>query len=280
MSKKTVLITGATGYIVSQFLDAFRTRYNLRLLDTRATNREGEPVEGVEVVDLLAAEMDDLTPYFEGVDTVVHSAYVRPPKDADLREEYAYERQNIDLAYRIFQLALETDVRRVVAMSTNQAAKWYENPYFAGERDRITPYEFPKAERYYGWAKAAYESLGFVYACGNYGRKLENIHIRIVAPREIDPHRYDDLPLHRYLRDITGYLSPRDLEQLVRKCVDTPNIDDEEGIPFHIFYGVSNNARTFWSITNARQVVGYNPEDDAEMRFADDIQEIVRRKRS
>ncbi len=280
MSKRRVLIIGATGYIVSHFLDAFRNRYDLRLIDSRPSNRNGESVEGVEIVDLLETEMDELLTYFEGIDTVVHSAYVRPPAQADMRSEYAYERQNVDLAYRILQLSLEAGVRRVVAMSTNQAAKWYERPYFAGKRDRVTPYEYPRAERFYGWAKAAFESLGFVYASGTYGRKLENIHIRIVAPREIESQRYDKLPLHRYLRDITGYLSPRDLEQLVHKCIETPDIDDEHGVPFHIFYGVSNNARTFWSITNARQVVGYEPKDDAEIRFADDIREIVHRRES
>lgn len=49
------------------------------------------------------------------------------------------------------------------------------------------------------------------------------------------------------------------------------SIDDRYGVPFQIFYGVSDNARTFWSITNAREVIGYAPEDDSEVRFADDI---------
>lgn len=58
--------------------------------------------------------------------------------------------------------------------------------------------------------------------------------------------------------------------------MDTPDIEDEFGIPFHIFYGVSNNARTFWSITNARKVIDYQPEDDSEVRFADDIARMLR----
>jgi NAD+ dependent glucose-6-phosphate dehydrogenase len=40
---------------------------------------------------------------------------------------------------------------------------------------------------------------------------------------------------------------------------------------------VSNNARTFWSITNARAVIGYAPEDDSEVRFADDIARMIAR---
>lgn len=44
-----------------------------------------------------------------------------------------------------------------------------------------------------------------------------------------------------------------------------------------IVYGVSNNARTFWSITNARKIIGYAPEDDSEVRFAEDIVRVLGR---
>jgi hypothetical protein len=50
-------------------------------------------------------------------------------------------------------------------------------------------------------------------------------------------------------------------------------------VPFHIFYGVSNNARKFWSITNARRVIGYEPQDDSEIRFAADIARLLHRRR-
>lgn len=48
-------------------------------------------------------------------------------------------------------------------------------------------------------------------------------------------------------------------------------IANEHDIPFQIFYGISDNARKFWSIVNARKVIGYTPEDDAEFRYARDI---------
>ena len=129
----------------------------------------------------------------------------------------------------------------------------------------------PALRERYGWAKATYETLGFVYACGSLGRKLEIVQLRIVAPREIDARTFANRPLAHYLRDITGYISQRDLQQLFRKSIEAPEIADEYGVPFQIFYGVSNNARTFWSITNARKVIGYQPEDDSEERFAEDI---------
>jgi len=270
--RKKILLTGATGYIAGQLLPELRERYDLRLVDVRDADANGVPVPGVEVVDVLNAERSTLEALFAGVDTVVHCGYIRP------RPEFVYEdeRQNIDMMQRVYDVAVASGVRRVVAASTNQAAKWYEQPYYAGLKDRVDPEDYPRPDSFYGWAKAAYESLGFLYACGSLGRKLEVIQIRIVAPREIDANDFDGQPREKYIRDLAGYVSERDLRQLFRKSIDTREIEDEFGVPFHIFYGVSNNARTFWSIVNARKVIDYQPEDDSEIRFADGIARLLR----
>ncbi len=275
MAKLRVLLTGTTGYIAGQVLPAFRERYDLRLIDIRRENKDGQPVEGVEIADLLADDDSKLVPFFAGVDVVVHAAFHRPTGD-DIQSKYDGERRNVDMMQRVYRLALENGVRRVVATSTNQAAKWYEQPYFAKLRDRVGPEDYPRPDSFYGWAKAAYEPLGFVYACGSLGRKLEVIQLRIVVPREIDARLFENQPRERYVRELAGYISERDLQQLYCKSIETPNIEDEHGIPFHIFYGVSNNARTFWSITNARKVIDYQPQDDSEVRFAEDIARLLR----
>ena len=36
-----------------------------------------------------------------------------------------------------------------------------------------------------------------------------------------------------------AYLSARDCSQLFIKSIDTPDIRDEHGIPFQVFYGIS-----------------------------------------
>jgi hypothetical protein len=274
MPKLRVLLTGSTGYIAGQLLSVFRDRYDLRLIDNRRENGAGQPVDGVEVLDLLTASSTELETIFTGVDVVVHSAYHRPD-GSDPQSQYQGERRNIDMMQRVYQMALDHGVRRVVAASTNQAARWYEQPYFAGLRDRVSPEDYPRPDNFYGWAKSAYESLGFLYACGSLGRKLEIIQLRIVVPREIDASKFADLPRYRYVRELAGYISERDLQQLFCKSIETAQINDEYGVPFHIFYGVSNNARTFWSITNARRVIDYQPQDDSEMRFAADIARLM-----
>jgi NAD+ dependent glucose-6-phosphate dehydrogenase len=272
-----VLLTGATGYIAGQLLPAFRERYDLRLIDVRNVDASGNNIEDVEVSDLLSDDDSTLEALFSDVDVVVHCGHFKPDGD-DPRSQYAGERRNVDMMQRVYQLALEGGVRRVVAASTNQAAKWYERPYYAGLKDRVGPEDYPRPDSFYGWAKAAYEPLGFLYACGSLGRKLEVVQIRIVVPREIDATLFEDEPPERYVRELAGYISERDMQQLFCKSVEMPDIEDEHGVPFHIFYGVSDNARKFWSITNARKVIGYDPQDDSEIRFADDIARLLHRK--
>lgn len=274
LERPRVLLTGATGYIAGQLLPAFRERYDLRLVDVREEDGSGNRVEGVEIFDLLADEWSALEPLFSDVEVVVHCGHHKPAGD-DLQSRYEGERRNVDMMQRVYQLSLERGVRRVVAASTNQAAKWYEQPYYAGLKDRVSPEDYPRPDNFYGWAKAAFEPLGFLYACGSLGRKLEVIQLRIVVPREIDADLFVDEPPERYVRELAGYVSERDLQQLFCRSVETPNIEDRYGVPFHIFYGVSNNARKFWSITNAREVIGYKPQDDSEVRFAKDIARLL-----
>jgi len=65
------------------------------------------------------------------------------------------------------------------------------------------------------------------------------------------------------------------MAQLFIKSIETEDIRDEQGVPFQIFYGISDNPHAFWSIVNARRVIGYEPQDNSEIRFADLIAEHI-----
>ena len=280
-NRPRVLITGATGYIASQLLPVFRERYDLRLVDVRDADRDSNPVNGVQVASMLDGPDEQIRPLFTGCDAVVHLAYHRgslTTGPSGRGRDYEDERPNVDMANRVYRLALEENVRRVVVASSNHAADWYEHIIHVGKMDVVDPDRTPpKTDNFYGWAKLAYEGLGFLYASGSRGRKLENVQIRIGAPREIKASTFfpngpgSDGNAVQYRRDLGAYISSRDLCQLIVKSIETRNIEDEHGIPFQIFYGISGNARAFWSIVNARKVIGYAPEDDAEMKFADEI---------
>ena len=102
-------------------------------------------------------------------------------------------------------------------------------------------------------------------------RKLEVVMVRIGAPRHLDITLYKNDPM-TYKRDLGAYISPRDLTQLFRKAIDTPAIENEHGVPWQVVYGISNNTRALWSLANASKVLHYEPEDDSEVTFANDIQ--------
>ena len=61
----------------------------------------------------------------------------------------------------------------------------------------------------------------------------------------------------------------------VIKSIETPDIDDRDGVPFQIFYGISGNDHNFWSIANARKIIGYEPEDNSSVRFIDAVAKHV-----
>jgi NAD dependent epimerase/dehydratase family len=271
-----VLLTGATGYIASQLLPVFRQRYDLRLLDVRGTDAKGTVVEGIQLANLLTDSDDDLRPHFAGVDAVVHLGYYRPSgmSVTGAGKSYLDERPNVDMAERVYRFSLDAKIGRVVVASSNHAADWYEPVLHAGLLDTIGPADLPKSDNYYGWAKIAYEALGFTYASGAFGRKLGVVQVRIGAPREIDAQHFEDDPAG-YERDLGAYISSRDLQQLVVRSIETPGMDDEWSVPFQIFYGISGNTRAFWSIANARRLIGYDPEDDSEVRYAADIQRLL-----
>jgi uronate dehydrogenase len=58
--------------------------------------------------------------------------------------------------------------------------------------------------------------------------------------------------------------------------VETPDITDDNGVPFLIVYGISGNTHRFWSIANARDKIGYAPDDDSQVNFADKIAALAR----
>ena len=288
MARTKILMTGAAGYIASQILPTFGARYDLVLIDVTQKNRQGEEIKDIVVLDLIDPDRGKYARYFEGVDAVVHLGYKRRSGTNPL-DHFFDEKHNVEMAYNVFRTAYDAGVRRVVMASSNHAADWYEHALIHQRAMEILdPYTLPLSDNFYGWAKATYEHMGFLFACGgmdfrdasgreqhtggNLGtaRTLGVVMVRIGAPRELDITLYKGDPM-TYKRDLGAYISPRDLTQLFSKAIDTPDIENEHGVPWQVVYGISNNTRAFWSLANARKVLGYEPEDDSEVKFAKDI---------
>jgi hypothetical protein len=275
--KRKVVVTGAAGLIAGLLLPALRERYDLTPLDLRSTDRDGNAVEGVQIADLLRGDGDAYRHHLQGADAVVHCGFVRPEDPSDPNQRFRAELTNVEMAYSVYQTAWEAGVPRVVVASSNHAADYYEPLILDGQWDFVTPAMRALSDNYYGWAKEVYEHLGFVFAVGKMnGRPLENVQIRIGGPRETDVANCELGDLRCMRRALAVYISQRDMAQLFIKSIEAEDIRDEQGVPFQIFYGISDNPHAFWSIANARTVIGYEPQDNSETRFAELIANHIR----
>jgi len=286
LAKKRVVVTGAAGYVAQRMLPELRERWDLVLLDVRPTTRDGKTVPGLMVVDLTKPDRNEYRQHFKGADAVIHCGFVSAPKlDATTWQDnsdakFWAEHTNVALAYNVCRVALEEGVRRVVVCSSNHAADYYERLVWDGRLDMVTPEMPPRSDNWYGWAKAAYELLGFVFATGKVdGRKLEIVQWRIGGPRDDDIDQVKPGDIKVMHRALGAYLSQRDQVQQAVRMVETEDIRDEHGVPFLIVYGISGNTHRFWSIASARMKLGYEPEDDSQVNFADKIAAIARAAR-
>jgi UDP-glucose 4-epimerase len=283
MAKRRVVLTGAAGYVGQRMFKELSERWELVPIDVQATTRSGAKVPGLVIADLTNPDRDGYRQHFRGAEAVIHLGYVRAPGlDATTWQnnsdaKFWAEHQNVALAYNVYRTALEEGVRRVVVASSNHAADYYERLVWAGKLDMVTPEMPPRSDNWYGWAKAAYELLGFVFATGQVdGKKLEIVQWRIGGPRDDDIDQVAPGDIKVMHRALGAYLSRRDQVQQAIRMVETEHIEDEHGIPFLIAYGISGNTHRFWSIANARQKIGYAPEDDSQVNFADKIARIAR----
>jgi hypothetical protein len=270
LMRKKVLVTGAGGVIAQKVLPGLAEKYDLILLDKKTVSGPGTSV----VADLLDRDRDAYREFFQGVHAVIHSAFARPDTPEN---RFWAELDNVVMAYNVYQTCVEERVRRVIVMSSNHAADYYESLILDGKLLSIGPETPPKSDNYYGWAKIAYEALGFAFAVGTVGDgyQLENVQLRIGAPRETDIDTCKQGDTRKLKRDLGAYLSLRDELQLIEKSIEAESIADSEGVPFQIFYGVSGNRFNFWAIENARRIVGYAPEDDSIVHFKERVGQIL-----
>lgn len=289
-----VLVTGAAGHVATLALAALQTRHELRLTDIRGS--DNLPAGALfQQANLLHASEKELKELFRGIEVVAHCAYV-PSGEADVYSarppqlsRFEAELDNVRMAQLVYRHALQAGVRRVVMVSSNHASDWYEhNEVHVRSRELISPYDLPLTDNFYGWSKASYELLGFPYASGTFGRSIEVVLLRIGSPYPVQPERYapgaalpEDGELRRqtgragFKRALGAYLSDRDCGQLFLRAIEAERIVGPGGAPWVIAYGISDNTRAFWSLQTARDALGYQPQDDSELLYSDDIRRLL-----
>jgi uronate dehydrogenase len=227
---QTVLITGAAGDIGSRLRKLLKGAYALRASDIR------KPADLAADETFIAADLFDyaqVEKIVAGVDGIVHLGgfSVEGPWEV-------IHRANIVGCFNLFEAAYRAGVKRVVFASSNHAMGFYPRSRRIGTDVTVRP------DSRYGVSKAFGEALGALYA-EKHGLRVTCLRIGNVADAPVD------------VRRLSIWVSGEDIAQLVRIGLDHPDIR------FEIFYGVSDNAASFWDNSNARRF-GYRPQSRAE----------------
>lgn len=238
-TRRKVLVTGAAGRIGSYFTEHAHGRYDLRLTDRSFAESPpglrgwGEVVEG-ELSDLAF-----LKSVCAGVDTVINLAG-NPDAGATWTELLD---ANIIGTYHVMVAARAAGCRRLIHASSIHAVSGYPAGVQVKTSEPVNPGDV------YGVSKCFGEAMGR-YLAEQEGMSVIALRIGAFQPREA-ARREENLRL------LDSFVSRRDLHQLLVRCVDA-----DDRLRFAIFHGLSNNQFRRLDISDARELVGYEPQDD------------------
>jgi NAD+ dependent glucose-6-phosphate dehydrogenase len=235
--RRFVLLTGAAGRIGTAFRRELGQRYRFRLADLVTEDLADTPGTGHEIVRLDVGGAVACHAACAGIDTVVHLA-ANPSPEADW--EASLLPNNIRAVVNVFRAAREAGCRRVVFASSVHAIAGH--PWGTPLPDDAPP----RPINLYGASKVFGEAVAAAFAA----QGLSGIAVRIGA--------YDAPWLHERAgpRDAAAYVSPRDLNQLLVRCIET------EPIAYAVVAGVSANHPNRFDLVRTCELVGYAPQDD------------------
>jgi len=188
------------------------------------------------VADL--ADQDALAAACQGVDTVVHLAGVPDPAAA---WDKLLEANVIGTA-NVFAAAKAAGCRRVVFASSIHAVSGYPGDVQVRTTEPVNPRDL------YGVSKCFGEALGRFYA--------EQQDLSVIVLRIGAFQKRSGVRRAAALDVMESFVSRRDLTALIVRCID------DETLRFAIFHGLSNNRFKRLDISDARELIGYAPQDD------------------
>ncbi len=247
---RPVLLTGAGGRVGQAILQHLGDAYDWRLLDREPLTDKKLP-DGVDRSAVTVADVTDrraIKDAMAGVGVVIHLAG-DPRKTAPWTSVL---KNNIDGTQAIYEAAHNAGVEKIAFASSNHAVGAYETeertPDLYRETDeyRLDGTELPRPGNLYGVSKATGEFLGRYYY-DEYG--LSTVAVRIGNLTKEHPPR-------NYERGQAMWLSHRDCAHLFERCI----LAD---YGFEIVYGISDNDRKYYSIDRAREILGYDPQDNS-----------------
>jgi nucleoside-diphosphate-sugar epimerase len=231
--RERILITGPGGRIGPNIVPLLREHFSLRLLDAKPLAQVADD----EMVQADIRDFDALRKACDGVNAMVHLAAVSDEDDFHTR----LLPMNLVGAYNAFEAARQAGVRKVIFASTCQTVLNYGEGVWVTTEMPVRPYTVYASTKVFGEALARYYS-------DHHGMSM--ICLRIAWFQG-----YDSELLRTRPDMLNHWCSPRDLAQLIVKSI-------RADLPFAIFFGVSNNSGRLWDISNAQQLLGYEPQDN------------------
>ncbi len=237
-----LLITGSSGLIGGILWKGLSEAYELYGLDYRpgstAANQFQADITEPERVEAAFDRIPDLK-------YVIHLAG-ESRADADWQSAFHI---NIGGTKNVYAAAQRHGVGRVIFASSNHVTGAYEGfpptLHMRPPATLLTAHDPIRPDGFYGVSKATGEAIARMYF-EVYG--LESVCLRIGSVNE------EDAPSgNPRLR--STWLSHLDLVTLVKCSL-------EAEVKFGIYYGVSNNLKRFWDISDAERELGYHPVDD------------------
>ena len=244
------MITGAAGVIGGVLRRGLGDGYVIRGVDRRRT-REHD-VDRLDVTRLKA-----LDAAFAGADAVIDLA-------ASARLETPWPevwKNNLRGTMNALESARRNGVARFVYASSNHVTGMYEHehPYsaiVAGEYSELDASSIPLIDSGAPVRPDSPYAIGKVHGEAAARYYSDVFGLRTICLR-IGTVNHEDQP--KQTRDFATLLTHGDLIRLCECALHAP-----EDLSFGIYYGVSDNAWRFWDIAEARETIGYVPQDDAE----------------
>ncbi|MFC7019651.1 MULTISPECIES: NAD-dependent glucose-6-phosphate dehydrogenase Azf [Haloarcula] len=239
-----VLLTGAGGAVGEAILEGIGDEYCWRLM---YHNPPGEN-PGHEYIVGDVSNTDDIREAMDGAKAVIHLA-------GDPRPEAPWDSvlsNNIDGTQKMYEVAVEKGVEKFVFASSNHAVGSFETDtrtpelYRSHDDFRLDGTELPRPGNLYGVSKATGEVLGRYYH-DEYGISVCNIRIGNLT-RGHPPIDYE--------RGQAMWLSYPDCAH-IHQCALEADYD------YEIVYGISDNDRKYYSLERAKEVLGYDPQDNS-----------------
>lgn len=237
--KRTVLVTGAAGRIGTYFSQQTQDRYKLRLMCFDHDDAPDQLVQAGEIVHGDVTDLKSVHAACRGIDTVLHLAGDPSPTATwdSLR------RVNIEGTYNTMVAAKAAGCRRVVFASSIHAVSGYPVDRQVMADDPVNPGDL------YGVSKCFGEAMGR-YMAEQQGLSVIAVRICAFQPREKATEQ-DATAL------LDAFVSRRDLTQLLCRCID------DTRLKFAVVHGISDNQFKRLDLTDTRELLGYEPLDDA-----------------